>query len=263
MIISEKRYKYLSLIKEIALTDFKLKYQGSILGYFWSLAKPLAYFAVLYTIFTKVFKVGANIPNYPIYLLLGVLMFGFWSDATSQGMLSIALRGDLIRKVYFPRIVLVVASTLTAFITFLFNSMAVLVFAYFNHLQIGWSVLLVPVYLLEFYILVLGVSFYLAALFVKFKDISQIWEVVSQILFYATPILYTINQVPEKFARIMVLSPVAQVILDVRHSVIGSSVLTIRDYWSFPFIPHILVLLTFVSGYFVFQKMAAKFAEEV
>lgn len=258
-----QKYKYFNLIKEIAITDFKLKYQGSVLGYFWSLAKPLAEFAVLYVVFTKIFKLGSNVPHYPIYLLLGVLMFTFWVDATSTSMLSIATRGELIRKIYFPRIVLVIASSLTALITFLLNSLVILVFAYFNHLALSLSMLKALIYFGELYLFVLGVSFYLSSLFIKYKDISYIWEVTNRILFYATPILYSIALVPQKFARLMVLSPLAQIILDVRKSFLGESVLGTSDYWSFQYIPHIIVLFLLVSGYFLFQKMAAKFAEEV
>jgi ABC-2 type transport system permease protein len=261
--LSDKRYRYLSLIKEIALTDFKLKYQGSFLGYFWSLAKPLAEFTVLYLVFTKIFKIGDSIPHYPVYLLLGILIFSYWGDSTSAAMQSISSRGDLIRKVYFPRIVLVLSSTVTAFITFILNTFVIIFFALFNnidmHLGMLWSLL----YFFELYLFILGVSFYLSALFVKFRDISYIWEVTNRILFYATPILYSITLVPERFARWMMLSPLAQIIMDIRRSFLGESVLTTGDYWSFAYIPHLLVLFILVSGYFLFNKMAARFAEEV
>jgi len=254
--------KYWNLIREIAVTDFKLKYQGSFLGYLWSLAKPLAYFAVLYVIFTKVFKLGNEIPHYPVYLLLGVMIFGFWAESTSMAMTSIASKGELIRKVYFPRIILLLSSTLTSLITFSLNMLVVFFFAYFNHVTFSWHMLWAIPLMLELYLFILGVSFYLAAMFVKFRDIGHIWEVVNQILFYATPILYAIAMVPQAYAKLMILSPLAQVIQGIRHAFIPSA-LTIRDYWGFPFLPEIMVLIIFVSGYFVFQKMAAKFAEEV
>ena len=122
---------YINLIKELAITDFKLKYQGSVLGYVWSLIKPLAYFGVLYIVFTKIFKLGDSIPYYPIYLLLGVILFGFWADATSMAMNSIVSRGELIRKVYFPRIVLVIASSITSIITLFLNLIVCFCFSLF------------------------------------------------------------------------------------------------------------------------------------
>jgi ABC-2 type transport system permease protein len=257
------RLKYLPLIKAIAITDFKLKYQGSVLGYFWSLAKPLAYFTVLYVIFTKIFDVGSSVPNYPVYLLLGVLVFTFFGDATNSGMRSVVDRGDLLRKVHFPPVVLLISSTLTAFMTFCFNALAIFVFAYLSDLHLGATIFQLPLYLIELYAFVLGVSFYLATLYVRYRDIGQIWELTTQILFYATPILYTISQVPEKYARFMLLSPLAQIILDIRYSVIGAGIVRSADYWRFEFMPHILVIIIFFSGYYVFNKNAAKFAEVV
>jgi ABC-2 type transport system permease protein len=258
-----EKYKYWNLIKEIAVTDFKLKYQGSVLGYFWSLVKPLALFTVLYVVFTQIFKLGAGIPHYPVYLLLGVMIFGFWQEATAGAMNSIASKGDLIRKVYFPRIVLVIAATMTSLITFSLNMLVVIFFAYVNGVHLTFGVLWAIPFIVELYIFILGVSLYLSALFVKFRDISHIWEVINQILFYATPLLYSLSAVPQMYAKFMILSPLAQTIQNIRHVFIGNSVLTISDYWKFPLIPEIFVILVFVSGYYVFQKMAAKFAEEI
>lgn len=263
MVNIKTKYKYWNLIKEIAVTDFKLKYQGSVLGYLWSLIKPLALFTVLYVVFTMIFKLGAGVPHYPVYLLLGVMIFGFWGEATAGAMNSIASKGDLIRKVYFPRIVLVISATMTSLITFSLNMLVVIFFAYLNGMHLTLNVLWILPFILELYIFILGVSFYLSSLFVKFRDISHIWEVVNQILFYATPLLYSLAAVPQKYARFMILSPLAQTIQNIRQIFIGDSVLTISDYWKFPLIPEILVLFIFVSGYYVFQKMAAKFAEEI
>ena len=264
MIMIKSNYRYWSLIKELAITDFKLKYQGSVFGYFWSLMKPLAYFGVLYIVFTKIFKIGGSIPYYPVYLLLGVMMFGFWGEATSGAMLSIASKGDLIRKVYFPRIVLVIASSLASLMTFFLNLFIVFLFALVLGVPLGVKTLLIFLVILEFYFFVLGVSFYLGALFVKYRDVGHIWEVFNQILFYATPIVYPLSLVPLKYAKIMILSPFAQIMQDMRGFIIGSqNVLTVSDYWAFYFIPHLLVIFIFVTGYYLFQKMAAKFAEEV
>jgi ABC-2 type transport system permease protein len=158
----------LSLIKEIAITDFKLKYQGSVFGYLWSLVKPLAYFGALYLVFNNFFKLGKTIPNYPIYLLLGVVIFTFWGEATNISMLSIASRGDLIRKIYFPRIVLVIAATITSTITLLLNLLIVLIFAILTGVHFSLSSLLLFPLILELYLFVVGVSFYLSALFIKY-----------------------------------------------------------------------------------------------
>lgn len=254
---------YFGLIKELAITDFKLKYQASVLGYLWSLLSPLAYFLVLYLVFTRIFNIGNEIPHYPIYLLLGVMIFTFWGEATSIGMYSIASKGDLIRKVYFPRIVLVISATLTSLLTFFLNMVVLLGLALITGVQLTWSSLFFLVLILELYIFIMGVSFYLAALFVKFRDIGHIWQVINQILFYATPIVYPMTLVPNTYAKIMVLSPLTQVIQDSRTALLGTSALSTRDYWSSQIPVYILVLVIFFTGYFLFQRMAAKFAEEV
>jgi ABC-2 type transport system permease protein len=191
------------------------------------------------------------------------MIFGFWGEATSAAMYSIASKGDLIRKVYFPRIVLVVSATLTSLITFSLNMLVVLFFAYLNKLEVTWHVLYVLPFILAFYVFILGVSFYLSSIFVKFRDVGHIWEVFNQMLFYLTPILYPITLVPEKFAKLMILSPIAQTIQGVRWAFIGDEVITVSDYWRLSFLPFIFSIIVFISGYLLFQKMAAKFAEEV
>jgi ABC-2 type transport system permease protein len=112
---------------------------------------------------------------------------------------------------------------------------------------------------------VVGVTFYLSALFVKYRDVGHIWEVGNQILFYATPIVYALAIVPVNLAKIMILSPLAQVIQDARRVFVNPETLSVKDYWQFPYslFPFLLVALILISGYFVFQKMAAKFAEEI
>jgi len=257
------KIKYFELIRELAITDFKLKYQRSFFGYLWSLVSPLSYFAVLYIVFTRIFKVGSGVPHYPIYLLLGVMIFMFFGEATSVAMGSIAYKGDLIRKIYFPRMVLVISSTLTSFITFILNMFVLGIFAYFTGVRFGLNTLLIIPLIIELYAFILGVSFYLAALFVKFRDIGHIWQVFNQILFYGTPIVYSLALVPNNLAKIIMLSPLAQVIQDSRSVIIGFHALSTSDYWRGYYLIYLFVILIFISGYFLFQKMAAKFAEEV
>lgn len=263
MLDIKNRYKYLALIKEIAVTDFKLKFQGSVFGYLWSLAKPLAYFSVLLIIFTKVFKLGSNVPHYPIHLLIGVVLFSFWQEATSIAMNSIVSRGGLIRKIYFPRMVLVISATLTSLITLSLNMGVVLILALYSGVDFNFKMLLVLPLIIELYLFVVGVSFYLSAFFVKFRDIGHIWEVFNQIFFYATPIVYPLSLVPFPYARFMILSPLTQIIQDTRMIILNFNVHSVSDYWNFFGIPYLLVIFILITGYLYFQKMAARFAEEV
>ena len=265
MIVTQKNSKYLGLIREIALTDFKLKYQGSFLGYLWSLVKPLMLFLVLYVVFAKILKIGGSIPSYPIYLLLGIVIWGFFSELTSVSLAAIVSSGDLIRKVYFPRIVLVIARGITALLTFVLNLIVVFLFMAYLHIIPSTSAVFAGLILFELFILAVGVSFFLSALFVKYRDVSHIWEVFMQAFFYATPIIYPLNLVPEKYSPFLVLNPLAQIIQDFRYMLVTHqtetawSLLPIWLLW----IPYTLPVVIFALGYSYFNKSASKFAEEV
>lgn len=257
--------KYSNMVREIALTDLKLKYQGSVLGYLWSLVKPLMLFGVLYVVFTKFFRLGGDVPNYPVYLLLGVVMWTFFAEVTSVCMGSIVSKGSLIRKVYFPRILLVLANSSTSLITFLLNFVAVIIFVILSKITISLSVLWLLLVFLELYIFILGLSLILSALYVKFRDIAHIWEIFLQALFYATPILYPLSMVPAPYSKFLVLSPIAQMIQDARFVLITTETQRVTDVLIFPYflVPYLMPPLLLFIGYFVFNKMSAKFAEEV
>lgn len=260
-----KKYNYFGLTKELALTDFKLKYQGSFFGYLWSLAKPLMFFGVLYVVFTKFFKLGGEIPNYPVYLLLGIVLFSYFTESTSVSIGSIVGQGDLIRKIYFPRIILTISTSVTALITLLLNFLAVVIFMIFSNVSPTTNIIFFPLLLVEIFILTAGVSLFLASFFVKFRDIAHIWEVITQVLFYAVPIIYPLSFVPEKIGKIILLNPLAQIIQDSRYVLITTESETVWKVLQFPYflIPYVLPIAIFSIGYWFFQKSAAKFAEEV
>lgn len=256
--------KYYELVKELAYTNFKLKYHGSFFGYLWSLMKPLFLFLILYFVFNYVFKLGKAVPNYPIYLLIGITLWGFFAETTSMCMGCIVGSGDLIRKVYFPRIVLPLAMSVTSLITLLLNLVVVFGFMVFLKVPISWDILYLPLIIIEYYIFTLGASFFLSALFVKYRDLGPIWEVATQGLFYATPIIYAANLVPAKLLKIMMLNPLAQIIQSGRAAILPTSVTTSKDVLGiYALIPLLIVIAVFLIGYVVFQQMTAKFAEEV
>jgi ABC-2 type transport system permease protein len=264
MAVATNRYKYLELVRELALTGFKLKYHGSFFGYLWSLMKPLFLFLVLYFVFNYVFKLGKAIPNYPVYLLIGITMWGFFAETTSICMGSIVGSGDLIRKVYFPRIVIPLATSLTSFITLLLNLVVVFGFMAVLKVPVHLDLLYLPLILIEYYIFVLGVSFFLAAIFVKFRDVGPIWEVFCQALFYGTPIIYALNTIPPRLVKVMMINPLAQIIQASRAAILPTEVTTSGQILgAYSVIPFLIVALTYVLGYFVFKNMTAKFAEEV
>ncbi len=260
-----KNYSYIGLIKELSLTDFKLKYQGSFFGYLWSLTKPLMLFSVLYFVFTRFFKLGGSIPNYPVYLLLGIVLFNYFIESTMASMGSIVGKGDLIRKVYFPRIILTISTSITALITLFLNLIVVFIFMIFSKVMPPVDAPLFLLLLVELFILTSGVSLFLASLFVRFRDIAHIWEVCNQVLFYAVPIIYPLSFVPQKIGKILLLNPLAQIIQDSRYVLITDKSTIASTILPFPyiFIPYLLPFFIFAIGYWFFQKSAAKFAEEV
>lgn len=256
------------LLAELIKTDFKLRYQGSVLGYMWAVLKPLLMFAILYVVFAKVLRFGDSIPHYPVYLLVGTVLWNFFNECAQQGIHAIEQRGDLIRKLSFPKYIVVVSATSTAVINVLINLCVVIVFALINGVTPSLTWLLVLPLLAELYLLALGISLLLGAMNVKFRDIGSIWEVLMQAMFYAVPIIYPVSMVADNSvlaAKIMLLNPVAQVIQDMRYSLITHEAVTLTSLsgsiWELFSIGIVVIVL--IIGILYFRKKAKYFAEEV
>jgi ABC-2 type transport system permease protein len=258
-----------ALLRELVATDFKLRYQGSVLGYAWSLLRPLFVFAILYVVFVVVFPLGKGIPHYPVYLFMGLVLWNFFSDMTVQSLGSIVVRGDLIRKIRIPRWMIVFSSSVSALINLALNLVVVGVFMAISHVDIMRSIALFPLILLEVYLLALGISLFLSALFVKFRDVGYIWEVILQAGFYGTPILYPVARVTNHaLQKLMLVNPLAQSIQDARYAVVSHdpSILTISRVFSegwFRFIPFVIVVLVLLGGILYFKKESKYFAENI
>ena len=248
------------LLRELVITDFKLRYQGSVLGYLWSLLKPLMLFAILYVVFIHFLRFGSGGEHFAVQLLLGIVLWTFFTEATVQGMNAIVARGDLIRKINFPKYIIVVSGTISALINLSLNLLVVFVFIFANGVDIKWSILFLPLTILELYVFSLAIAFLLSALYVKFRDISHIWEVLMQGLFYATPILYpltTVMSVSAIAAKFMMLSPLAQIVQDARYVAIShtaTTTWTAIDFWPVKLIPVTIVLVTIVMQLFILRK---------
>lgn len=258
-----------ALLSELVRTDFKLRYQGSALGYAWSLLKPLLMFAILYVVFVKFLKIGGDIPHFPIYLLLGIVLWGFFTEMTTQSLGSIVGRGDLIRKIRIPRWMIVFSSSISALINLSLNLLVVGVFLVFNQVDISPSILWLPLILLEIYLFALGVSLFLAAAFVKFRDIGYIWEVVTQAGFYLTPILYPLSLITnESLQKLLLMNPMAQAIQDARFVAVTKDELVLTASRVFEggylmFIPFVIVILVLIGGLLYFKKESKYFAENI
>lgn len=264
------RYRYsVVLLRQMVVSDFKLRYQGSVLGYIWTLLRPLFLFAILYIVFVKFLRIGADIPHYPVYLLVGIVLWNFFAEITNNGISAIVGRGDLIRKLNFPKFVIILATAFSALINLSLNLIVVGLFVYLNKVDIGLAALWAPLFILEIFVFALGLAFILGALFVRLRDINYIWEVLMQAMFYATPIIYPLSMVSDRWpeiANIMLLNPVAQAIQDVRFVLVTPATQTASSLGSsswFVVAPFIVVVIVAVTAVVFFKKRSPSFAEEV
>ena len=215
--------RFFHLTWTLAVHEFKLRFFGSFLGYFWQLMRPLLLFGVLYLMFGVILKVGGTAKYFPAVLLLNIVLYTFFADATTASVRAVFERENLVRKIRFPRLVIPASVVLTAGFNLLLNLIVVLIFATASGVRPHWTWLFLPVLIISIGALCLGLAMWLSALFVRFRDIQPIWEVVLQALFYATPILYPIEKVQEGHAKIataMMANPLGSIMEQGRHWII-------------------------------------------
>lgn len=256
------------LLRELVVTDFRLRYQGSVLGYAWSVLKPLFLFAILYIVFDRFLRLGRDVENFPIYLLLGIVLWTFFAEATNLGLQSIINRGDLIRKINFPKYIIVISGTVSSLINLVFNLLVVFAFMFFSSVHISGEMLLLIPLIVELYIFALAVAFFLAALNVKLRDVGYLWEIFMQAAFYATPVLYPLQMVytqHETIARILLINPVAQIIQDARYIIVTHDTLTVWNLlhdWK-AILPVAIIILTLMLAVTYFRRNSKHFAEDI
>ena len=254
-----------AILREMITTDFKVRYQGSVLGYLWSVLKPLFLFAILYVVFTYVFSVGDSIEHFPVYLLLGIVIWNFFTEATVVGASSVVSNGELLRKISIPRYLVVVASSISALINLAFSMVVVFIAAAINHvpLTIGW--LLLPLILAELFLFALAVAFFLSAAYVKFRDISYIWEIILQAGFYASAVLFPLQLVDEKWQGFFFINPLVQMMQDARYAMVTHQSITLWSAVSFPLllVPFVIMVVVAVAAKLYFKRESEFFAENV
>ena len=266
----KKRYQYsLILLRELVITEFKLRYQGSVLGYLWSLLKPLFLFVILYFVFVHFLRVGSEVPNWPIALLFGIVLWNFFSEITNNGVGAVVGRGDVIRKINFPKYVIVIASSVSALINLLLNLVVLTIFMIVAKVDLGWSALLAPLFIIELFVFGVGIAFILSTLFVKYRDMNYIWEIITQALFYGSAIIYPLSMISTtniELAKLILLSPITQSVQDARWSLIDHANVTASalgsNIWMQLF-PFILSIATFAFGAWLFKKNSPYFAENI
>lgn len=265
-IISKKNR---ALLREMIRTDFKLRYQSSVLGYLWSLLKPLMLFGILYTVFTQFLNIGKGIPNYAVSLLLGIVLWNFFTEATSSALKSIVGRGSLIRKINIPRYLIPVSTIASALINTLLNLLVVFTFvAFAKDTPVSWGTLvIIPLLLLELVVVATATSFFLAALYVKFRDIEHIWDVVKQALFYSVPIIYPLSLISSlTIQKMIILNPLAQIIQDARSVLTYGGTQTLSDLYANRFavlVPFGLIVIALLISVIYFRRQSKYFAEDI
>ncbi len=250
-------YDYRNLIWQLAWSEFKLRYKNSVLGYFWSILEPMLMLLVLYIIFTNLMKI--KVEYYQLFLLLGIILWGFMSRATTIGMFSIVGKSSLVKKVYFPRDIFVISSCITSLLMSIFESLIFILFMVYYRVPISINLVYVPFILFFLFIVSLGLSLALSALNVFYRDVQFIWQVLLQIGYFATPILYTIDIFPKNLQKFVLLNPIARIIISARDTIIYSSPAKIEDLF-FMFISSIVFLIV---GYIIFSKLEPRIAEEL
>jgi ABC-2 type transport system permease protein len=263
-------HRFIELTLTLARTEFKLRYFGSVLGYFWSLMRPLLFFGVIYVFFTQILSVGKSIPHYGVYLLTGIVYWNYFGEATSLSVVCLVQREALLRKVRFPRMAVPLSVSLTATFNLAMNFIAVIVFALANGITPSVSWLWLAPIAVGFIVLATGVGMLLAALYVRYRDVQPIWDVVSQILFYASPIMYTAPKY-KGFEHVAMLSPLAMMLTQMGHAFIG-----VRYYktavdtaggggggWLHVLGAIAIIVALFALGWWYFTREAPRVAEEL
>ena len=214
--------RFADLLWLMAVTEFKRTYFGTVLGYLWSLVRPLLLFAVLLFVFTKIVRIGADTPNYPVLLLLGIVLFSFFQEATQNAVTSVVAQEGIVRKTQFPRLVIPLATVLTALFNFLLNLIVVFVFILAWGVDPTWTWLLFPFALGLIAVFTAAVAVMLSVLFVRFRDVAIIWTVLGQVLFYMTPVLYPLSVLENQtLERLMLINPLAPIFNEVQRWVIN------------------------------------------
>ena len=254
--------------------QWKLRFFGSALGYLWQLVRPLLLFLVLYVFFTVVAKVGASGgPDYNYYgaqLLASIVLFTFFSEATINAVRGVVDNEPLVRKIQFPRLVIPLSIVLLALFNLSLNLIVVTIFALIAGVRPMLTWLEVPVILLVLVMLCTGIAMLLSALFVYFRDVQPIWEVVSQIIFYASPIIIPIATIQAHLSptlmHVYMLNPLAVIFQEFRHAFINPatpSAASLLGGWIYLLEPLAIVVAVFVGGFYVFNRIAPRVAEDL
>jgi ABC-2 type transport system permease protein len=258
--------RFTGLTVTLAVTDFKLRFFGSALGYVWTLMRPLLLFGVLYVVFTEIVRFGGDVKHYPVYLLMAIVLFTYFSETTSRGVTSLVERENLLRKVRFPRLVIPLSVALHALFNLGLNLVVVFVFVLASGIdpRVEWLGLLPLVALLV--VFATGVTMLLSALYVRYRDMQPIWDVALQMLFYASPVIYVTSTFPDSVEQEAMANPLTAILTQARHLLVDPAAPTAAEAiggGARLLIPLSVVVALFALGLWVFMREAPRIAEEL
>jgi ABC-2 type transport system permease protein len=259
-----RRFVHLTWI--IGLTEYRLTYFGSVLGYLWALMRPLMLFGVLYVVFSQIVKFGGDIPNYPMLLLFNIVLFSFFQDCTQRAVTAVVDSEAIVRKMHFPRLVIPLSTVLTGVLNLLLSLVAVFVFILAYGVDPTWTWLLLPVILVPLITLTSAIAMLVSSLYVRFRDVQPIWFVVSMILFYGTPVLYAIDTVPANAQRYVLFNPIAMLLEQARKWIIDPDArgcIEAIGGWKWAMVPLGIFIAACVLGLWVFNREAPVIAEQL
>lgn len=257
---------FLYVTRSLASTEFKLRYFDSVLGYLWTFVRPLLLFGVLYVVFTKIIRLGDEVPHYPVVLLLGIVLYGFFADATNMALSSLVGRENLLRKVSFPRAAIPIAVSMTAAANLVLGLVVVLVLAVVNGVDVTWAWFTAIPLVLGLMVLSVAISLILCILFVRYRDVQPMWEVALQLVFWGSPVIYTIDFVPERFREIVLFNPFAATVQEARHQIVGAgspSVAEVMGSTALALVPIGITLALLLVGAALFAHRAPRVAEDL
>jgi ABC-2 type transport system permease protein len=265
LVVGEFR-RFAALTWTLAITDWKLRFYGSILGYFWQLARPFAFFGVIYVVFTQIVDLGDQIKNYGVYILFAFVLFNFFSEVTNGCVASLVSRENLLRKVAFPRLAIPMSVTVTGLLNLGGTLIAVFIFATASGVYPDWGWLELPILVFLLAVLSCGIGMILSILYVRYRDVEPIWEVTTQILFYASPVLYVSTLVDDCCQRPYVAQPLATIMTEMRHAIVDSTApdvaTAIGGGWRL-LLPLFIIFGAFALGLWLFNREAPRIAEHL
>jgi ABC-2 type transport system permease protein len=258
--------RFAELLYLISVTEFKKTYFGTVLGYFWSVLRPLLLFAVLLFVFTKIFRLGSQVPHYAVMLLMNIVVFGFFSETTNMAVTSVVSQEGIVRKTQFPRLVIPLAVVFTGLFNLGINLIVVLVFILASGIEPQWSWLLFPVCVLALFVFATALALGLSSLYVRFRDTAIIWGVVATTLFYATPVLYPIEFVPDGYKRFILVNPLTPIFEQARKWVIDPTApgaVEAAGGGARLLVPVAIFCAICVLGVWIFNREAPRIAEDL